>query len=319
MAGKASLVGVVGLAMALATTPWAGASTPGRSTPAATPGHHGGPGHQAKPVADPASLVNPLIGTGSGGKVVGDVDTFPGADYPFGMLQWSPDTSPTRTDGGGYYYPDNHILGFSLTHISGPGCQVYGDVPILPTVGSIGTTPGSTTEPFTHAHEHASAGYYSVDLGQPAVKSQLTVTPRTGIGQFTFPATQHANFLVKAGDSANGSSAATAQIVGNDEVVGSVTSGHFCNAHHTYTVHYVLKFNRPFTSHGTWNGSSVTPGADQASGSKSGAWVTFDTTSNPVVLSKVAISFVSQANAQQNLQAEQPGWSFQGVRTKAKS
>ncbi|WP_411146934.1 hypothetical protein [Streptomyces sp. x-80] len=39
-------------------------------------------------VGDPASLVNPLIGTS------GKVDTFPGPDMPFGMLQWGPDTTP---------------------------------------------------------------------------------------------------------------------------------------------------------------------------------------------------------------------------------
>ncbi|HYS35235.1 MAG TPA: hypothetical protein VEO01_06290, partial [Pseudonocardiaceae bacterium] len=41
---------------------------------------------------DPATLVDPFAGTGSGGGVVGDVDTFPGASAPFGMVQFSPDT-----------------------------------------------------------------------------------------------------------------------------------------------------------------------------------------------------------------------------------
>src|SRR5437762_8900948 len=41
---------------------------------------------RATTVTDPASLVNPIIGTS------GAVDTFPGPDRPFGMMQWSPDT-----------------------------------------------------------------------------------------------------------------------------------------------------------------------------------------------------------------------------------
>ena len=65
--------------------------------------------------ASPASLVNPLMGTGVGGASVGSIDTFPGADVPFGMLQWSPDTSPDRASGGGYSYKDSSITGFSLT------------------------------------------------------------------------------------------------------------------------------------------------------------------------------------------------------------
>ncbi len=36
--------------------------------------------------SDPAQYVNPFVGTQNGGS------TFPGADVPFGMVQWSPDT-----------------------------------------------------------------------------------------------------------------------------------------------------------------------------------------------------------------------------------
>ncbi len=82
---------------------------------AAAPATAGAAGGGA-PVADPASLVNPIVGTS------GAVDTFPGPDMPFGMIQWSPDTAPARPDGGGYEYTASQIRGFSLTHISGPGC-----------------------------------------------------------------------------------------------------------------------------------------------------------------------------------------------------
>src|ERR1700683_2415984 len=76
-------------------------------------------------VSDPASLVNTFIGTANGG------DTFPGADVPFGMVQWSPDTVG-RPDGGGYSYGDTAITGYALTHLSGPGCAGEGDGSILP-------------------------------------------------------------------------------------------------------------------------------------------------------------------------------------------
>ena len=77
----------------------------------------------------------------------GTVGEFPGADTPFGMIQWSPDTSPNAVQsGGGYDDADSQINGFSLTHLSGTGCPSYQDVPILPTVGAIGTAaPEPTT------------------------------------------------------------------------------------------------------------------------------------------------------------------------------
>ena len=40
---------------------------------------------------DPASLVNPLVGTTNGGNV------FPGATMPFGMVQFSPEATPVNT------------------------------------------------------------------------------------------------------------------------------------------------------------------------------------------------------------------------------
>jgi len=98
-------------------------------------------------VSDPSSLVNPLAGTGAAPVAPGNVGEFPGADLPFGMIQWSPDTAPDRTDGSGYAYADSHIYGFSLTHMSGTGCASYGDIPVLPTVGPIGSNPRMPATP----------------------------------------------------------------------------------------------------------------------------------------------------------------------------
>ncbi|MFY0575037.1 glycoside hydrolase domain-containing protein [Cystobacter fuscus] len=53
-------------------------------------------------------------------------------------------------------------------------------------------------------------------------------------------------------------------------------------------------------------------------GTGSGAFATFDTTSNPVVQMKIGVSFVSIANAEANLAAENAGWDFDAVRTAAR-
>ncbi|MGH8371045.1 MAG: GH92 family glycosyl hydrolase, partial [Gammaproteobacteria bacterium] len=112
-----------------------------------------------KTSGDPASLVNPFIGT-SGTKIGGPIDTFPGASLPFGMIQWSPDT-PSQPAGGGYDYKDHQITGFSLTHLSGPGCSVFGDIGVLPTIGRV-QTPATASQPFAHADEQAAPGWYAV-------------------------------------------------------------------------------------------------------------------------------------------------------------
>lgn len=51
----------------------------------------------------------------------------------------------------------------------------------------------------------------------------------------------------------------------------------------------------------------------------SNGYVTFNTTSNPVVQAKVGISYVSVANATANRAAENTGWDFTATRTAAQN
>ncbi|MEU6479175.1 lectin [Streptomyces sp. NPDC047017] len=291
------------------------------------------------PVSDPASLVNPFIGTSNA------ADDFPGADTPFGMVQWSPDT-PSRPSGGGYEYNDSSITGFSLTHIAGPGCGAAGDIPVLPTVGAVDT---GATDAFSHSNESATAGSYKVGLGN-GVTTELTATPRSGMARFTFPASKQANLVLKLAGSQSTASNTQFTKVSATEVSGQVTSGHFCGAGNTYTVYFDMTFNRPFTTQGTSaapaaktpsatphlsknapetpnkprlhgatptspaTGKAVAPRAAASNG-----YVTFDTTSDHVVQAKVGISYVSAAGAVANRTAENPGWNFDATRDAAKS
>ena len=318
------LPGVVAVTLGLASlAPAAGAAT---RTPVSS----------TSLVTDPASYVNPFIGTTNA------ADDFPGADVPFGMVQWSPDT-PSRPDGGGYEYNDTSITGFSLTHISGPGCTAEGDVPILPTVGAVDT---SASDSFSHTNESASPGYYSVTTDN-GVTTELTTTTRSGMARFTFPATTQANLIFKLNGSANGDSNTQFNVVSDTEISGQVTSGGFCGATNSYTVYFDMVFDHPFTTDGTdavaqtlKPPTSVTASKNSAEpankptlhgqvakSSKSRAaatantvndgYVTFDTSADQVVQAKVGVSYVSVANAVANRTAENPGWNFGSVKTKA--
>ena len=274
---------------------------------------------QPPPTADanPAALVHPLDGTATGPVSPGTVAQFPGADVPFGMLQWSPDTSPNAAQaGGGYAYDDSMLNGFSLTHLSGTGCPSYQDVPILPTEGPL-TSPATTVAGFSHRLEKASPGRYQVVLeGQAPIAVTLAVTTRSGISSFDFPTGTQSNVLFKVAGSVNPVTASSVRIVGHDEVEGQVTSGQFCGTGTSYTLHFVARFDRPFLSAGTWDAAgSSRSGA--CTGTSCGSFVTFDTTKERQVLMKVGISFVSTRDAQQNLRAEDPGWSVRRVAAQA--
>src|SRR5437764_3941794 len=250
---------------------------------------------------DLTQYVHPFVGTDRSGFA------FPAATMPFGMVQWSPDT-PTRSPGG-YIYGDSTIKGFSLTHLSGTGCSIYQDIPFMPFVGSLdrspATSPSTYVSSVSHAGEQAMPGYYKVHLGS-GVQVELTVTPRTGFGRVTYPASTTAQMLINVGGSVNGDSDASAQIVGNDKVTGSASSTGFCGRATPYTVYFAAQFSRPFTGFGTWHGATSSPGATTTRGGQTGAYVTFDTTQYPAVLVKVGVSFVSVQNAVLNLRTEHP-------------
>ena len=275
----------------------------------------------------PLAYVNPLIGTGAlpedlplgDGFAGGNV--FPGASYPHGMVQWSPDNAFAP---GGYRYNESLVRGFSLTHFSGRGCNAYEDFPFMPTVGQIGTSPATTynyAEHFSHDNEVATSGYYRVHLDEKNIQVALTVTARTGFGQFTYPSSKESALLINAGGSATGDAhdGTGVQIVGDNQVVGSASSGSFCGQGNAYKVYFAAVFDTPFSSSGTWNGDTVTAGSRTSNGSHAGAFLYFDTTGKQTVQVKVGISFVSIANARANLQQENPGWDFQAVHKQAEA
>jgi predicted alpha-1,2-mannosidase len=250
-------------------------------------------------VTDPAAAVNPFIGT------AGDGNDFPGADAPFGMVQWSPDTV-SRPDGGGYAYGDSAISGFSLTHLSGPGCRAAGDIPVLPTTGAV---DASATDAFSHAREAASAGYYGVTLDN-GVSVQLTTTTRTGMARFQFPATARASLILKLAGSQRTDTATSFTVLSPTEIQGSATSGNFCGAGKSYTVYFDMQFSQPFTASHRYGRAGPGPGA---------AALTFGATGGQPLVARVGISYVSAANARLNLAAESPGWNFAAARQQARA
>ena len=267
--------------------------------------------------------VNPFIGTdnsnspnpvpgGAGGS------TYPGAVVPFGMTQFSPDT-PTGSPSG-YRYSDTKIEEFSLTHFNGAGCANNEDLGILPITGAIGTSPGTGWTgyggSYTKANETAAPGYYKNRLDTYNTNVELTATKRTGMMKLTYPNTTTARVLVNTSRSATGSRSGSISISGS-QITGSVTGGGFCGSSKTYQIFYVIQFDRAPSGFGTWLGGTVNAGSAATSGTNSGGYVTFDTSSNTTVQAKVGISFVSLANAQANLTAENAGFDFAGVRAAA--
>ena len=137
------------------------------------------------------SYVNPMVGTDGHGH------TFPGAIVPFGQIQPSPDTRLEGWDGcSAYHYSDDTIYGFSHTHLSGTGCEDYGDVLLMPMsqleMRDLQFGPDMREgykHHFQHKNETAKAGYYKVmldDNGFPCTIVELTADRRVAYHRYTY-------------------------------------------------------------------------------------------------------------------------------------
>ncbi|WP_156688245.1 GH92 family glycosyl hydrolase [Mycobacterium sp. Marseille-P9652] len=266
-------------------------------------------------VTNPADHVDTLVGTGTGGETVGEINNFPGASVPFGMVQYSPDTVDNYA---GYNHGNARSTGFSMTHAS-VGCAAFGDISMLPTTTPIGSQPWDAWEKIAHNDsEKGVPGYYTVRFPGTGITAELTATTRTGVGRFTYPRNgRPALFHVRSGASLAGNSRAAIQI-GEDRttITGWASSGGFCGKKNTYTVYFAMKFSRPFDSYGAWDGFAVYAGARSANSPYSGGYVSFPAGSKVEV--RTAISYVSIDGARANL-ATESGGSFDDVRAAAAS
>jgi len=257
----------------------------------------------AYPLLTLTTNVNPLNGTANSG------DTFPGAVVPFGMMQWSPD-QPTSVSGG-YVYSATTISGFGLDHISGAGCPYGGSFLFMPILGAVTVSPASSSSGknyfatgFSHTNEVATPGYYSVEFTN-GIRTELTVTTRTGFGRFTYPAGSVASLIINAGSAAQGTLNASVSInPGAQEIGGWTIESGFCNHSQPVKIYFYTVFDRPFATNGVWNAAALAPGGTNTTGAKTGIYLSFDLPNGGVVLARTAISYVSVENAKLNLATE---------------
>jgi predicted alpha-1,2-mannosidase len=215
----------------------------------------------------------------------------------------------------GYGYQDPQIRGFALTHFSGAGIHIGGELPMMPTTGAVTSAdPAEWSSPFSHADETAQPGYYATTLQRYGIRSELTATTRVAVERLTFPAGTQSNVLLDVGRDNDGVRSGELHVLDDRTVAGRVhvpDSG-------GVTIWFTAGFDRPFTAHGTWVDGVLTPDGRDAAGPGAGGWVTFDTTTNRTVGMRVGLSYVDAAGASANLDRETPaGMSFDAVRRQA--
>ena len=253
---------------------------------------------------DHTKYVNPFVGTDFHGH------TFPGAAWPFGMVQLSPDTRPSSGDWdgcSGYHYSDEYIYGFSHTHLSGTGCDDLCDILFVPVRDYSGPLDKEAYRSrFSHGREAAEAGYYEVYLEDPDVSAALTVGRRSGYHRYTFAKKaepqiiidlEHRDYLLDS----------DIEQTGPSTVAGFRKSRSWADGQDVY---FWAEFSEPIASFEDYDGR--------------GALLKFKASKANTVYVRVGISSVSTGNARQNLEADLAGMggafadSFNKVRAAAR-
>ncbi len=260
---------------------------------------------------DLAQYVNPFIGTGGHGH------TYPGAIAPFGMIQNSPDTRMDSWDGcSGYHISDTTILGFSLTHLTGTGCNDYGDFRFAPVTGKVSLKSKDYASSFRHENESAKAGYYSVVLDDNNIKVELTAGERAAMQRYTFPQTNDAHIIVELQES--NTSAETIHesfvtIESDNAISGFRRTGQWASNQYLY---FYAEFSKPFVGYGICSDNIEYPGMKHAEGKDLQAWLDFDTTDGEPIVMRVATSAVDVDGAKKNLAAEITDFDFDALAQK---
>jgi predicted alpha-1,2-mannosidase len=103
-------------------------------------------------------------------------------------------------------------------------------------------------------------------------------------------------------------------IVGKDAITGGRRLDEWAPGRYIYLA---MKFSKPFESAEIISDSKSLGGAHEAKGKSLKCVVYCPTENNEAILVKVGISAVSIEGARKNLEAEVPGWDFEGVRRAA--
>ena len=237
------------------------------------------------PTQDVVTYVDTFIGTGGHGH------TYPGATAPFGMVQLSPDTRMDDWDGcSGYHITDNHILGFSHTHLSGTGCNDYGDFRFMPITGEKHYKSDDYRSAFRHETEMAKPGSYSVVLDDYNIKVELAAGVRAAMHRYTFPEGENATVILDLKESTLSAEKiyeAWAKVENDNAISGFRRSGYWARDQYLY---FYAEFSKPIVSYDK-NEEGLVYAFD------------FQNDGEPLVM-RIGISAVDVEGAKKNLEAE---------------
>lgn len=260
---------------------------------------------------DYVQYVNPLIGTQSKHSL-SNGNTYPAIAMPWGMNFWTPQTGKMG-DGWTYTYDADKIRGFKQTHQPSPWINDYGQFSIMPVTGKPEYHQDKRASWFSHKAEKANPHYYSVYLADHDVVTEMTPTERAVMFRFTFPENKNSYVITDAYDRGS-----YVKIIPEENKIIGYTTRNSGGVPENFRNYFVIVFDKPFTYKATVADSILTENKNEIQANHAYAIIGFATRKGEQVHARVASSFISFEQAEQNLK-ELGKDSFEQVKAKGKA
>ena len=245
-------------------------------------------------VKNAVDYVNTLVGSDSDhGLSTGN--TYPAIAMPWGMNFWVAQTGKMG-DGWQYTYAAKKIRGLKQTHQPSPWINDYGQFSLMPTIGKPIFDEEKRASWFSHKAEKATPYYYSVYLADYDITAELCPTERAALMSFTFPKTDSANVVVDAFDKGS-----YIRIIPEERKIVGYSTRNSGGVPDNFRNYFVIEFDHDFSAAQTVLNGELKD-SKQQEGNHAGAIITFKTSKRgEKVMARVASSFISEAQAVQNL------------------
>lgn len=286
----------------------------------------------------PIDYVDPFIGT-TNFSVCN-----PGALRPHGMMSVVPFNvmgsdlnvydKDARWWSAPYEYTNKYFTGFAHVTLSGVGCPEMGTLLLMPTSGDLDVNYRNYGSEYKN--EKATPGYYSNELVKYGIRCEVTATERSSIERFTFKKGR-ANLLLNIGDGLTNEVGGSIRQVSPTEIEGTRLLGSFCyTAQAVFPMYFVMRVSRVPAESGFWKKQPVMEGmeknwdldngkykvykgyAKELAGNEIGYYYSYDLEDGEQLEVQIGVSFVSIANARENLESEQKGFHFDDVKAAAR-
>lgn len=243
----------------------------------------------------PVDYVSTLVGTQSTFQL-STGNTYPATAMPWGMNFWTPQTGKMG-DGWTYGYQANKIRGLKQTHQPSPWINDYGQFAIMATTGKPIFDEEGRASWFSHKAETAKPYHYKVYLADYDITAELVPTERACLMRFTFPKTDSANVIVDAFDKGS-----FVRLLPDKRTIVGYTTKNSGGVPDNFKNYFVVVFDRDFAAARLADGKKLLAADKQElQANHAGAIVTFSCKRGEQVHARIASSFISEAQAMQNL------------------